>query len=331
MTGCPAPVSNNASQARDPEPEQDSVQHPAAPAADLDEHLAAVDAAYADAQATGVPADREHWAGITAIHSAIHNLWDTLKAAAGTYWTELAADARVHGLLATIATRATRAIANLANAAANRIEQHTDQQSHIEADEPGLREGFINARNQIRGHAATHEWQRITALWGTINTLTRQTDDPGIRAVVARSADAISDHADTLARKITEYGSPGNASETLTVLARAAEHHATSLRPAPPDVVRHAQPAPTGTAAPESVESSLTAPNAAQLTDARAVQEAAARVARRAQQRLGVPARPQGGNALRTPARNRNNAVHARSQLHVSDQQSIVPGMSGSR
>jgi uncharacterized membrane-anchored protein YhcB (DUF1043 family) len=325
------PVSSNASQAREPEPEQDFVQPPAAPAADLDEHLAAVDTAYTEAQAAGIPADRSEWAAVNTIHSAIHNLVDTLKAAAGTYWTELAADARVHGLLTTIATRAARAIAYLANAAANRLEQDPGQQPRIDADGPGLRETYVNARSQIRGHAATHEWQRITALWGTINTLARQTDDPGIRAVVARSADAISDHAETLARKITQYGNAGNAPETLTALARAAERHATTLRPAAADTDRRPQSASTGTAAPESPQPNPNAPNADRQTDVRTVQEAAARVAHRAQQRLGVPARPQGGNALRTPARNRSNALHAHPQQHAANQQSIVPGRPGSR
>jgi N12 class adenine-specific DNA methylase len=326
------PASSDASEeTRDPQSEQDSDQPPAEPAADLDEHLAAVDAAYTEAQAAGIPADRPQWAGITAIHSAIHNLWDTLKAAAGTYWAELAADARVHGLMTAIAARATRAIAHLANTAANRLDQHADQQPHIEADEPGLRESYINARNQIRGHAATHEWQRITALWGTVNTLTRQTDDPGIRAVVARSADAISDHADTLARKITQYGDSGNAPETLNALARAAEAHATGLRAVSAGTTANTEPASARTTA-QPASSNPAASPANRQPDARALQQAAQQVARHAQQRLGLPARPQGGNALRTPVRNRPNAHQARpQQQHTVDQQSIVAGKPGPR
>ena len=324
------PVSSNASQAREPEPEQDSVQPPPAPAADLDEHLAAVDTAYTEAQAAGIPADRSEWVAVNTIHSAIHNLVDTLKAAAGTYWTELAADARVHGLLTTIATRAARAIAYLANAAANRLEQDPGQQPRIDADGPGLRETYVNARSQIRGHAATHEWQRITALWGTINTLARQTDDPGIRAVVARSADAIADYAEALARKITQYGNPGNTPESLNALARAAEGHATGLRGMSGGTTANTEPSPAS-AAVQPVSSSSAVPPVNRQPDARALQQAAQQVARHTQQRLGLPARPQGGNALRTPVRNRPNAHHARPQQHAADQQAIVPGSPGPR
>jgi len=300
------------------------------PAGDLDEHLAAVDAAYAEAKSAGIPVDRPQWAGITAIHSAIHNLWDTLKAAAGTYWAELAADTRVHGLMAALATRASRAIAHLATTAANHVEQRTTQQQVVEAAEPSLRETYINARNQIRGHAASHEWQRITALWGTVNTLTRQTDDPSIRAVVARSADAISDHADTLARKVTQYGDPGNAPELLNALARAAEGHASALRAVSTAATPNMQPSPVRAPVQPASSSSAASP-ADREPDARTLQQAAQQVARHAQQRLGLPARPQGGNTLRTPARNRGNALHARPQQHAADQQSIVPGKPGSR
>ena len=312
------------------EPAQQADVPSPTPALDLDEHLAAVDAAYAESKTAGIPADRPQWAGITAIHSAIHNLWDTLKAAAGTYWVELAADARVHGLMAALATRASRAIAHLATAAADHIEQRTTQQQVVEAAEPGLRETYINARNMIRGHAASHEWQRITALWGTVNTLTRQTDDPSIRAVVARSADAISDHANTLARKVTQYGNPGNAPELLNALARAAEGHATALRAVSTAATPNAQPSHVD-AGVQPASSSPAASPEDRGPDARTLQQAAQQVARHAQQRLGLPARPQGGNTLRTPARNRANALHAHPQQHAADQQSIVPGKPGSR
>ena len=299
-----------------------------APLGDLDEHLAVVDAAYAAAKTAGIAADRPQWAGIAAIHSAIHNLWGTLKATAGTYWAELAADARIHGLMATLATRASRAIAHLATAAANRIEQRTTQQHVVETAEPGLRETYINARNQIRGHATSHEWQRITALWGTVNTLTRQTDDPSIRAVVARSADAISDHADTLARKVTQYGDPGNTPELLNTLARAAEGHATALRAASTAATPNPQPSPVRAAVQPASSSPAVSP-ADRGPDARTLQQPAQQVARHAQQRLA--ARPQGGNTLRTPAGNRGNTLHARPQQHAADQQSIVPGKPGPR
>jgi len=252
---------------------------------DLDEHLAAVDTAYADAQASGIPTDRPEWAGISAIHSAVHNLWDTLKAAAGTYWAELSADVRVHGLLSTLATRAVRAIANLTNAAATHLEQHSAQQQLVvETEEPGLREAYINARNQVRAHAATHEWQRITALWGTVNTLARQADEPGIRAVVARSADAISDYADSLGRKTSQYGHT-SANDALTTLATAAERHAAGLRAddrrETTDLSVH--PAPSGV---NSVQP-LTGPQSQQGIQAQLLQARARQVAQHAQARLG--------------------------------------------
>ena len=200
------------------------------PAQDLDEHLAAVDAAYFEAQATGIPADRPEWSGISSIHSAIHNLWDTMRGVAGTYWAELSADVHVRGVLTTLAIRSTRAIASLANAAATHLElRGVDQKPTVAPNEPSLREAYINARQQVRAHAAAHEWQRITALWGTINTLTRQAGDPGIRAVVARSADAISDYAESLGRKSGQYGH-GSAVDALRTLAAAAERHAAALR-----------------------------------------------------------------------------------------------------
>jgi N12 class adenine-specific DNA methylase len=324
------PTQAQASDSDSDEPARQADEPAPAPAPDLDEHLAAVDAAYTAAKSAGIPAEMPQWAGITAIHSAIHNLWDTLKAAAGTYWAELAADTRIHGLMAALATRASRAIAHLATTAAHHIEQRTTQQHVVQTAEPGLRETYINARNQIRGHAASHEWQRIAALWGTVNTLTRQTEDPSIRAVVARSADAISDHANTLARKITQYGDPGNTPELLNALARAAQGHATALRTESPAATPNTQPSPVHAATQPASSNSAVSP-VDRGPDARALQQAAQQVARHAQQRLGLPARPQGGNTLRTPARNRGNAHHARPQQHAADQQPIVPGKSGSR
>lgn len=113
---------------------------------------------------------------------------------------------------------------------------------------PGLREAYINARSQVRAHAATHEWQRISALWGTANTLARQVGDPGIRAVVARAADAISDHADVLSRRAAQAVQSG-AAEALITLARAAESHATALRASAIDQVSGAGPTPAVSAA----------------------------------------------------------------------------------
>ena len=308
------------------EPAQQADEPTPAPTRDLDEHLVAVDAAYAAAKSAGIPTDRPQWAGITAIHSAIHNLWDTLKAAAGTYWAELAADVRVNGLMATLTSRASRAISHLAATAAVRIEQRTTQQI-VEAAEPGLREAYINARSQVRAHAASHEWQRITALWGTVNTLTRQTDDPGIRAVVARSADAISDHADTLARKIIQYGNPGNGPEALNALARAAEGHATNLRTESARTIANTESSPTRTAVQPASSSSAVSPVDRQ-PDAHALQLAAQQVARQAQQRLGVSARPKGSNMLRSTARESANTHthHTRPQEHASATQRMAEG-----
>jgi len=255
------------------------------PADDLDEHLAAVDAAYADAQSAGIPANQPEWAGITAIHNSIHNLWDTIKAAAGTYWAELSADVRVRGLLTALATRAARAIASLANAAAAHLEQHdVRRQLSAEAKGPGLREAYINARNQVRAHAAAHEWQRIAALWGTVNTLARQSGDPGIRAVVARSSDAISDYADALRRKTTQYGHAG-ATDALATLASAAERHAATLRATDVDQAnteQHRAPAAVDRTHSVGSASPAQADTKAQLLQARARQ-----VAQHAQARLG--------------------------------------------
>jgi hypothetical protein len=281
------------------------------PVVDLDEHLAAVDAAYAEAQSAGIPTTRPEWASIHAIHTAVHNLWDTVKAAAGTYWTELAADARVHGVVAMLATRAARAIANLAHAAADELEQRASQQSAAAPAEPGLREAYINARNQVRAHAASHEWQRITALWGTVNTLTRQTDDPGIRAVVARSADAISDYADTLSRKTTQHGSQDIVTGALDTLARAAERHAATLRGEQSELGRQRNLAQSQTAVnamrPTDADS---APRPQQSAEAQALQDRARQVAQHAQARLGQP--PQ--KTTSTPRRPHNITTSPRGQ-----------------
>jgi hypothetical protein len=256
-------------------------------AEDFDTHLAAVDTAYTDAQATGIPDPSPEWAGISAIHTAIHNLWDTIKATAGTYWAQLTADTHLHGLLTTLATRAARAIAHLANAASDRLEQHTSQQPLDAAPaQPGLREAYINARNQIKAHATSHEWQRITALWGTVNTLSRQTADPGIRAVVSRSADAIADHADTLSRKLGYQSGRDPVAHALGALARAAEWHAATLRGTASDIERNRTRTQTqvvvNDAPPLSSPSQLQ-----QNVEAQALQARARQVAQRAQARLG--------------------------------------------
>ncbi|HTJ66701.1 MAG TPA: DUF6349 family protein [Actinospica sp.] len=308
------------------DPGNDPEQLPGNPAADLDEHLAAVDAAYAEAEVGGTPAAEAEWAGIRAVHSAVHHLWEVVKAAAGTYWAELAADARAHGLLSTLATRACRAIANLATAAADRIAHDDPTPSPAPvSNEPGLREAFINARNNIRVHAASYEWQRIAALWGTVNTLSRQTDDPNIRAVVAHSADAISDFASTLADKVTHYGNEGNVPAVLEMLACAAEQHATSLNPQSHEAVQ----VPTAALAPAAgaPHHAAAARSTPAVVDGRAMQEAARRVAQRAQRRIDVPARAQGGNALRSPTSQRSDPHHGRQQYQAMEQQRIVPGI----
>ena len=256
-------------------------------AEDLDTHLAAMDTAYTDARSTGIPDTSPEWAGISAIHTAIHNLWDTIKATAGTYWAKLNADTHLHGLLTTLATRAARAIAHLANAAADRLEQHTSQQPLKAAPaQPGLREAYINARNQIKAHATSHEWQRITALWGTVNTLSRQAADPGIRAVIARSADAIADHADTLSRKMVNRGGRDPVAHALGALARAAEWHAAMLRGTASDIEQnraHTQPQVVVNDAPPPSSPVQLQQNA----EAQALQARARQVAQRAQARLG--------------------------------------------
>ena len=158
------------------------------PADTADDLLAPVDAVYDDARIAGIPADAPEWTGISTVRDAMRNLWDTVKAVAGRYWAELSADIRVRGPLNALATRAALGIANLATRAADRLERSGPRQPRVESL-ASLREAYINARGQVRAHAATYEWQRISALWGTVNTLARQVHDPGIRAVVARSAD----------------------------------------------------------------------------------------------------------------------------------------------
>ena len=257
------------------------------PTKNLDEHLAALDAAYAKAQSAGIPTTDPEWTGIRAIHTAVHNLWDTAKAAAGTYWAELITDARMRGLLTTLAVRAARAIASLASVATDRLEQRTSPQpTSAAAAEPSLRASYIKARNQIQAHAASHEWQRITALWGTVNTLARQTDDPGIRAVVARSADALSDYADALSRKTTQHGNDGGSTDALRALARAAERHAAALRRVavqPEQLNDHAQSL--------GIDSSCTRPHStprpSQNPDPQGLRATASQVAQRVQARLG--------------------------------------------
>jgi hypothetical protein len=267
----------------------------------LDERLASVDAVYGKARSADHQFADDEWAGVRAIHAGVHNLWDTIKAAAGTYWAQFAADARIRGLLSTLATRAARAIAAMTSAAAKRLEQRTSPRPlNTGPAEPTLREAYVDARAHIRAHAASHEWQRITALWNTVNTLARQTDDPGIRAVVARSADAISDHADTLRRKATRQSSQRDATDALAILARTAERHAATLR--------------GETLEPRQVLSgrteSQTAANGVPLindlarshqgADPQALQASARQVAQRVQARLGQPPLRM-GSALRRP------------------------------
>jgi Bifunctional DNA primase/polymerase, N-terminal len=260
----------------------------------LDAHLAAVDIAYAEAQATGIPTTTPEWVGISAIHTATHNLWDTIKAAAGSYWTELAADTRVHGFLTTLATRAALTIANLANTAANRLEQRASpQRLGAVTAEPSLREAYLNARNHIRANAATHEWQRITALWGTINTLTRQTDNPGIRAIVAHSTDALSGFAETLSRRAMEFGGQDDVTDAIDGLARAAQRHAASLRGIEPE---------------SGLQCQANAAFSQQGADTQALLARARQVAQHAQARLGQDPR-KAPSAPRRPfsAGNENN------------------------
>lgn len=128
----------------------------------------------------------------------------------------------------------------MTSAAANRLALRTSPQppSTVPA-EPTLRETYIDARGHILAHAASPEWQRITALWDTVNTLARQTDDSGIRAVVARSADAISDHADALRRKTTLPGNQRGA--TAALAGRNRRQLRTTFRPSTTPRARIAQ------------------------------------------------------------------------------------------
>jgi len=259
-----------------------------------------VDNAYAEARAVGIPTDIPEWTGISAISSAIHNLWDTIRAVSGRYWAELSADIHVVGPLNALATRAARGIANLAGRAANHLEQRAPQQQHSVDSLASLREAYINARSQVRAHAATHEWQRIAALWGTVNTLARQASDPGIRAVVARSADAISDHADALSRRAAQ-DVQALTTDTLANLAGAAQRHASALRGSvDQDPGSGLGPSSAATA---SASKLAVSPSALQDVEARALQARAHDVARLAQARLGrepgadtVPRSPHGAN-----------------------------------
>ena len=259
-----------------------------------------VDSAYADALTVGTFTEAPEWTGISAIRSEIHNLWETVRAVASRYWAELSADIRVVGPLNALANRAARGIANLASRAANHLEERGLQQQRSVDSLAGLREAYINARSQVRAHAATHEWQRISALWGTVSTLARQAGDPGIRAVVARSADAISDHAEALARRAGQTVQAG-ASDALTNLARAAERHAVALRTSD-DQLREAGPSPASAVAVSA--SKLTRDLSTQQdTEARALQAKAHEVARLVQGRRGlqlgvdaVPRSPHGAN-----------------------------------
>ena len=260
------------------------------PARRLDEHLATVDSAFAQARSAAHQITDDEWTGIRAVHTAIHNLWDTIKAAAGMCWAQFAADARIHGLLTTLAAQAARAIATLTSATADRLEQRTSSQPPNAAPaELTLREAYIEARRHIRAHAASHEWQRITALWNTVNTLTRQTTDPGIRAVVARSADAISDHADALCRKTTQQGNHRGMTDVLANLARAAERHAVALRGGAlePRVRLSAQSQSQTAACNVPVINDRARSH--HEADAQGLQASARQVAQRVQARLGQP------------------------------------------
>ncbi|MEY9932575.1 hypothetical protein ABH926_007226 [Catenulispora sp. GP43] len=250
-----------------------------------------VDDAYADAQAAGLATDSLEWTGVSTIRGAIRNLWDTIRAVSGRRWAELFVDIRVMGPLNTLATRAARGIATIAGRAVNRLELRGALRQPGVDSLASLRGAYINARSQVRAHAATHEWQRIAALWGTVNTLARQVGDPGIRAVVARTADAISDHADALSRRLHQAGQAG-ATRTITDLARAAEHHASALRAstnqalsAGPDVV------PAAEVSAGKLATGLVAP---QSMDASALQARAHEVARLARARQGQEARADG-------------------------------------
>jgi hypothetical protein len=270
----------------------------------VDQYLAPVEAAYVDARTAGLSTDGPEWTGVSAIRSALHNLWDTVKAVAGRYWAELSADMRVQGPLNALATRAARGIASLASRAANCLEGRGLQQQTNAASLASLREAYINARGQVRAHAATHEWQRISALWGTVNTLARQTGDPGIRAVVARSADAISDFADALSRRVAQ-DAQGGVGDVLSSLAGAAERHASTLRGAESGQIPDVSPSLVSAAA--SSGSALAAARCAQQgVETGPLQARAHEIARMAQARLGEKPRkeafarnPHGGNGPR--------------------------------
>ena len=246
--------------------------------------LEPVEASYTNAQLAGVSADSPEWTGINAIRSAVRHLWDTVRAVAGGYLAELSADIHVSGPLNALATRAARAIASLAGRAAIHLEQRGPQQQPNVDTLASLRRAFIDARSHVRAHAATPEWQRISALWGTVNTLAHQTNDPGIRAVVARSADAISDHAGALGRRVAHdvQVAAGNA---FAALAGAAERHASVLRAATIDQVPDIEPA-TALASSASADA-ITAARSAKLgVEAQVLQTRSHEVARLAQARL---------------------------------------------
>lgn len=273
--------------------------------------MATVDAAYATARSADHRFPDDEWTGVRAIHAAVHNLWDTLKAAAGTYWAQFAADARIHGLLTTLVTRAARAIAAMTGAVANRLEQRTSPQPPSPAPtDPTLREAYIDARGHIRAHAASYEWQRITALWNTVNTLSRQIDDPGIRAVVARSADAISDHADAIRRKTTQQSNQQDATDALAILARAAERHAATLRCVALEPGQRLSSQPQSQTAANNAHISNDAPHSHQPQDAQALQASARQVAQRVRARLGHPTLRTTSAPRRTPSASSAEGQH---------------------
>ena len=268
-----------------------------------------VDAAVADSRTAGIPTDGPEWTGISAIRDAVRNLWNTIKAVAGSYWAELSADARVAGPLKSLATHAARGIANLAGRAAERLEQHGSQRQRQVDSLAGLREAYINVRGQIRAHAATYEWQRISALWGTVNTLARQTNDAGIRAVVARSADAISDHAEALSRGVAQ-DAQADAASALTALARVAERHGAALRTAGVDLLPGA--GPSSALRPSLPGAKTDGRSAQQGAEAQVLQAKAREAVRLAQSRVGntpgadvAPRSPHGANSSRSRQDNR--------------------------
>lgn len=252
------------------------------PATNSDQHLAAVDDAYTRARSIGIPATDPAYHAIRALHTAAHTLWASAKAAAGTYWAQLLNDARIHGVVTTLTARAAQVITHLATAAAERLDAHTARQPTLE--HRALRLAYINARSQIRAHAASHEWQRIAALWGTVNTLARHADDPSIRAVAARSADTISDHAKALARKTAPDGKASELSDVLAAFALAAQQHAAALRDGPrtEQSPEHTYPRPVTT----TIVPTVTAPLPERAMDAHELQTKARLVAKHAQARL---------------------------------------------